>query len=154
MVLYFILPGTVASVNYTSRYYYLKNIILFILMKHIIKKFNDISINLLEQTASLTGNSYMTKFKLIIKVNCTMPIDTFIQHILPHREKIVTKNEEFFIMKSKETAYFHEIIGLTEIYYKLDNDSRKNIWDIMLALLYLAEERHYLKNNKNIEINN
>ena len=122
-------------------------------MKHIIKKFNDISINLLEQTASLTGNSYMNKFKLIIKVNCTMPIDTFIQHILPHKEKIINKNEEFFIMKSKETIYFNEILGLTEIYYKLDNDSRNGIWDIMLALMYLAEERHHLKKHKNIEVN-
>ncbi len=122
-------------------------------MKHIIKKFNDISINLLEQTSSLTGNSYMNKFKLLIKVNCTMPIDTFIQHILPHKEKIITKNEEFFIIKSQETIYFNEILGLTEIYYKLDEDSRNGIWDIMLALMYLAEERHNLKKNKNIEVN-
>ena len=122
-------------------------------MKHIIKKFNDISINLLEQTASLTGTSYMNKFKLMIKVNCTMPIDTFIQHILPHKEKIINKNEEFFIMKSKETIYFNEILGLTEIYYKLDDDSRNGIWDIMLALMYLAEERHHLKKHKNIEVN-
>ncbi len=122
-------------------------------MKHIIKKFNDISLSLLEQTSPLTGNSYMSKFKLLIKVNCTMPIDTFIQHILPHKEKIINKNEEFFIVKSKETAYFNEILGLTEIYYKLDGDSRNNIWDIVLALMCLAEERHLLKVNKNIEVN-
>ena len=123
-------------------------------MKDIINKFNGIVLNLLEQTSSLTGSSYLMKFNILIKINSAKPIDMFITHALPHKEYILSKNEHFFIMKSKESKLdFNQVIGITDIYYKLDEDSKNNIWDIIMALMYLAEERHKIKNNKILHTN-
>ena len=40
------------------------------------------------------------------------------------------------------------IIGIKKIYHTLDYESKNNIWEIVLALVYLAEERCILINNK------
>ncbi len=120
-------------------------------MKEIIKKFNDISVDFLAQTSKLVGNKYLMKFKLVSSVNSTYAIDIFIRRILPHKNRIHTRDEEFFLEKSEDAefnTYMNDITGIKQIYHTLDNESKENIWDILLALVFLAEERFNRMNQK------
>ena len=120
-------------------------------MNNIIKQFNEISIDFLAQTSILVGNSYLYKYKLMTKVNCIFAIDLFIQKVLPYKKQILNKDENFFINKSSDmTDYMDDVIGIKQIYHTLDNKSKENIWEILLALVYLAEERYIYNNKKNV----
>jgi predicted nucleic acid-binding OB-fold protein len=116
-------------------------------MNNIIKEFNDISIDFLTQTSSLVGSSYLYKYKLMTKINCVFAIDLFIQNVLPFKNRIVNRDETFFLNKSVDN-YMDDVIGIKNIYHTLDKQSRNNIWEIVLALIYLAEERYIMINNK------
>lgn len=124
-------------------------------MNQIITKFNEISIDFLNQTAPLTGYTYLYKFKMLTKFNTIYAIDMFIQNVLPYKHKIMARDETFFLNKSIETSYINDIIGIKQIYHTLDKQSKNNIWDIITALLYLAEERFiYINKLKNISMHN
>ena len=112
-------------------------------MNNIIKEFNDISIDFLTQTSSLIGSTYLYKFKLMTRFNSMFAIDLFIERVLPFKNKIVQKDETFFLNKNLDTDdYMDDVIGIKQIYHTLDRQSKENIWDIVLALVYLAEERY------------
>ena len=118
-------------------------------MNNIIKEFNDISIDFLTQTSSLVGSSYLYKFKLMTRFNSMFAIDLFIERVLPFKNKIVQKDETFFLNKNLDTDdYMDDVIGIKQIYHTLDKQSKENIWDIVLALVYLAEER-YIRTKSN-----
>ncbi len=122
-------------------------------MNDIIKQFNEISIDFLTQTSEIVGSSYLYKFKLITKVNSIFAIDLFIQRVIPHKKKIVERDETFFMNRTMGSDdpysdYMDDIIGIKKIYHTLDTESKNNIWEIVLALLYLAEERITLNNKK------
>jgi hypothetical protein len=119
-------------------------------MNDIIKKFNEISIDFLTQTTDLVGKTYLYKYKLMHKVNKIYAIDMFILKILPFKNRILDKDETFFINKdidSDYSNYIEDFICMKQIYNKMDKESKENIWDIVLALVFLAEERYNLKNN-------
>ena len=125
-------------------------------MNEIIKKFNTISIDFLSQTSKLVGTKYVFKFKFVTKFNSAYAIDIFIRRILPHKERIQIRDEMFFLEKSNDeefNQYMNDITGIKTIYHTLDDKSKENIWDILLALLYLAEERHKHMNKKNVANN-
>jgi hypothetical protein len=117
-------------------------------MNDIIKEFNKISIDFLNQTSALTGPSYLYKFKLLTKVNSIFAIDMFIQKVLPFKNKILDRDESFFMTNDFESNsdYIGDIIGIKNIYHTLDQSSKENIWEIILALVYLAEERYIYQN--------
>ena len=120
-------------------------------MNTIIKQFNDISIDFLTQTSPLVGSSYLYKYKLMTKVNCMYAIDLIIQNVLPFKNRIINRDETFFMNKSIDTSmnnYMDDVIGIKQIYHTIDKQSKKNIWEIILALVYLAEERYIIINNK------
>jgi hypothetical protein len=122
-------------------------------MNNIIKEFNEISLDFLSQTSNLVGYSYLYKFKLMIRVNCIFAIDLFIQKVLPYKQQIMSKDETFFINKSTDmTDYMDDIIGIKQIYHTLDDKSKENIWEILLALVYLAEERNIFNNQRNVSL--
>ena len=122
-------------------------------MNNIIKEFNEISLDFLSQTASVAGYSYFYKFKLMTKVNCLFAIDLFIQKVLPYKQQIMSKDETYFINKSTDmTDYMDDIIGIKQIYHTLDDKSKENIWEILLALVYLAEERYIMSNKRNLSL--
>ncbi len=123
-------------------------------MNDIIKQFNEISIDFLTQTSDVVGSSYLYKFKLMTKVNSIFAIDLFINRVIPHRTKIIDRDETFFMNRTMGSDdpyadYMDDIIGIKKIYHTLDTESKNNIWDIVLALLYLAEERVLLNSKKN-----
>ena len=118
-------------------------------MNNIIKEFNDISIDFLNQTSSLVGSSYLYKFKLMTRFNSIFAIDLFIQRVLPLKHKIIERDETFFLNNNVDDDYMDDVIGIKHVYHTLDYESKENIWDMVLALVYLAEERYI-----NMEHNN
>lgn len=116
-------------------------------MNNIINQFNEISIDFLSQTSPLVGYSYLYKFKLMTRFNSIFAIDLFIQRVLPFKNKIVERDETFFLNKNIDNDYMDDVIGIKQIYHTLDIQSKENIWDIILALVYLSEERYNMTNN-------
>jgi len=125
--------------------------------KEIIKNFNLILNSFLSQITPLVGNFYIKKFNLITKFNTTLPIENFIVHALPLRDKILNRDESYFADNSNhmdkvgdDDFIINEILRLQNIYFKLDQTSRSNLWDIFQAMLILGEDYVKLKVTKNI----
>ena len=113
-----------------------------------IKSFNEILCSFLIQIAPLVGSTYHSRIQVIIKCNSSLPIEQFLVHALPLRDKILNRDETYFI--DKTTSYVQEgntkkskldeILRLQDIYFKLDEKSKSNVWDIFQAMLVLGEE--------------
>ena len=122
--------------------------------KEIIINFNEIVKDLLNQVSPIIGSKYSIYFKNIIKFNSIAPIQNFILHAIPHKEKIEERNPEYFmnediykseVKKSNEfhkedntDEYLMEILNLKSIYLTIDDTSKENLWDIVNALLILS----------------
>ena len=119
-----------------------------------IKTFNSILESFLAQTSSLVGTTYHHYFLKLIKINAPVPINFAIKHLLIYKEKILNKDESYFT--NKDVSEFAqvtdnilgEILRLKDIYYKLDEDSKENVWSILQALLQLTIEYCEIKNIK------
>jgi hypothetical protein len=120
-----------------------------------IKAFNSIIESFLLQTSNLVGTTYLTYFKKVTKVNSLIAIENGIRFILPHKNKIFNKDESYFtddsllvnnLNESNITQKFSvdqilsEIFRLKDIYYKLDDKSKENVWNILQALTQLIIE--------------
>ena len=122
-----------------------------------IKTFNSIIESFLLQTSELVGTTYYTYFKKVVKVNSLIAIENGIRFMLPHKEKIFNKDESYFtddstivdklnVLDVKTKASYSneeilsEIFRLKDIYYKLDVDSKDNVWNILQALTQLTIE--------------
>ena len=121
--------------------------------KENIKQFNDIINSFLIQCSPLVGTTYQYRYSQIIKCNALLPIEQFLINVLPLRDKILNRDETYFDNNEQELNKFtgpelslNEIIKLRGIYSKMDQESKDNSWDILQALLILAEE--YLINKK------
>jgi hypothetical protein len=125
--------------------------------KEIVKNFNLILESFLLQITPLVGSFYITKFQLIIKANSTLPIEKFLVHALPLRDKILNRDETYFAnndnhkekIKNKNSI-INEILRLQNIYVKLDQISKENVWDIFQAMLILGEDYVRLKVSKQL----
>jgi hypothetical protein len=115
-------------------------------MNNIVKEFNKISIDFLEQTSQIAGKKYLSKFKFITGINNMYAIDRFIKNVLPYKHFINAKDEAFFLNKDVDNEFAEDIVWIKETYFKLDNESKDNVWNIVTALVLLAEERQILKN--------
>ena len=62
-----------------------------------IKNFNDILETFLQQLSPIIGTSYHFYFKKLVKVNSLMPIQQFLSEVLPFKEKIMNKDESYFL---------------------------------------------------------
>ena len=127
----------------------------------IIKQFNDILSSFLIQLSPIMGTTYSFKFEQIIQYNNALPIDHFIHHITPLREKILNKDESYFtnpridtntikLDENNKSYILSEILNLQKIYIKLDEESKSNVWDIFQALLHLSD--NYILNKLNIQL--
>ena len=121
-----------------------------------IKQFNEIISSFLIQISPLIGTTYHTKLEEIIKYNSLLPIEQFLVHALPVRDKILERDVTYFTdatvytekidstgNKNNTENILSEILRLQDIYTKLDETSKSNVWDIFQAMLILGEE--YLK---------
>jgi len=116
-------------------------------MSSCVKNFNEILSNFLIQISPIIGSTYASQINNIIKYNAILPIEQFCCHALPLREKILNKDETYFINIENhnneiknDVDKLNEILKLKDIYSTLDDDSKSNIWDIFQALLVLGEE--------------
>jgi hypothetical protein len=112
-----------------------------------IKDFNEIMSNFLIQLSPIIGSTYSYEFNKIIKYNALLPIEQFCCHALPLSEKIRNKDETYFVNIDdhnndikNDVDILNEILKLKDIYNKLNNESKENIWEIFNALLILSEE--------------
>tara|TARA_Y100000389_G_C17101217_1_gene336040 strand:+ start:161 stop:565 length:405 start_codon:yes stop_codon:yes gene_type:complete len=117
----------------------------------LIKKFNSIISNLLEQVSPLIGNKYCNYFSKLIKVNSLLPVQNFIIHGIPHEKKINERDPDYFLNETvyknevhkkwgdKADWYLNEILNLKQVYLAVDDDSKENLWDIVTALLLLSK---------------
>jgi hypothetical protein len=117
-----------------------------------IKLFNSIIEDFLAQTSELLGTSYHHYFKKIIKVNSLIAIDNAINILLPHKDKIFNKDESYFYneqnylddinskTEANQDTVLSEIFRLKDIYSKLNEDSKENVWSILQALVQLTIE--------------
>jgi len=124
----------------------------------IIKNFNSIIESFLLQTSPLVGTTYLTFFKTIIKTNALLPIDCGIKYTLPYKDFVLNKDERYLADETNfedeinsNTAFnpeliMSEIFRVKDIYYKLDADSKENVWAILQALVQLMIEYCELKN--------
>ena len=114
-------------------------------MTHIIKQFNNIVADLLEQTTDLIGQKYLFNFTTIIRFNVAYPIDKFIINMLPLKNHIMAKNIDYFmngnIDSLENNISNNDIIDLKQIFKNIDKHSQENIWEILQALIILCEER-------------
>lgn len=123
---------------------------------NIINQFNEILCSFLIQIVPIVGSTYYNNIQTIIKCNSTLPIENFLYYAIECRDKILNRDESYFLDKSivKSTInrddQLDEIFKLQNIYSVLDETSKNNVWDIFQALLFLGEE--YIKakySNKN-----
>ena len=111
-----------------------------------IKQFNTLMETFLGQISPLVGTSYKHYYAKLVKANAIMPIQQFYEYVSPYKHKIVTKDESYFRetnnFKEQITGdyIFQEIIRLTNIYDKLDDDNKSQMWMYFQALLVLSEE--------------
>ena len=75
----------------------------------IIKNFNSILSNFLQQVSPLVGPKYHSKFNLLIRVNAILPIQRFSEFGLKHKTKImewqtdkVSYGEDVHLSKKKK----------------------------------------------------
>jgi len=123
-------------------------------MSHIntVKSFNSILESFLGQISPLVGSSYSHYFKKLIKVNAILPVQQFCTYGVPYKEKIMNKDETYFKNPDNHSTIIDgggnnlsEILRLTNIYDKIDDESKDNVWSIFQALVILAEEYTKIK---------
>jgi len=115
-----------------------------------IRNFNDILDTFLTQLSPTIGTSYQFYFKKLIQVNATMAIQQFITEVLPYKDKIMDKDESYFlnieseitnsISEEEKESTLSEILRLKDIYKGLDSESQQEVWNYFQALIVLAEE--------------
>lgn len=121
-----------------------------------IKQFNGILESFLLQTSQLYGTTYHSKFKQLIKINSIMPIQHAVSHLLPFKDKILSRDESYFINENnyienfnninlENTTILEEILKVKDIYHQLDVESKENVWSILQALLQLSLEYNEMK---------
>lgn len=115
-----------------------------------IKDFNSILESFLQQVSPLVGTSYHHYYTKLIKFNSLMPIQYFITYALPMEEKIMSKDESYFINNDNHKEIvaeqqLGEILRLQGIWSQLDKRSKNEVWDIFQALTLLSKEYIQLK---------
>ena len=120
-----------------------------------IKAFNSIIESFLTQISDSIGTTYLAYYKKAIKVNSLIAIENGILFMLPHKQKIFNNDESYFsddallieqLNTTQITQSFSvdqimsEIFRLKDIYYKLDEVSKQNVWNILQALTQLMIE--------------
>jgi hypothetical protein len=115
-----------------------------------VKQFNVLMETFLGQISPLVGTSYRYYFEKVIKANSIMPIKQFYIYVSPYRNKIKNKDESYFKNTGNfkeqisEDNMFQEIIRLTNIYEKLDDVNKNQMWMYFQALLVLSDEYNEL----------
>lgn len=109
----------------------------------IIKQFNEILESFITQITPIVGSSVKTKFDLLVQVNSLLPIEKYLLYALPMRDKILNRDESYFTNNNNhkdDQDLLEQILNIQSVYHHMDDTSKKNIWDIFQAMLFLGEE--------------
>lgn len=128
-------------------------------LSEIVNKFNDYIEEMLTQLSSCVDDEdiriYKGMFKKLRIVNSTKGIEQFIIYALPHKDKIVSQDESFFlnhdeaslINDSKEESIM-QTLKFKELWGTLSINSKNNLFKFFQVLIYYAEEYFKIKYNK------
>ena len=112
-----------------------------------IKQFNSTLEQFLQQLSPIIGSSYHHYFTKFIKVNAISPIQQFSSMAIPVRDKIINEDETYFTTTENHTDFIqddeytlNEILRLKDIYFKLNESNRKEVWTYFKIFLCLAED--------------
>ena len=120
-----------------------------------IKKFNNLVTSLLSQLSPIIGSKHYRNYNLFIKVNSMIGLNHFLEYMLPLKNKIIKKDESYFIScelpdeLKKDKIILDEILRLKDIYYQVDNKSKESLWIYLQSMVGIAEEYYILINNLN-----
>lgn len=116
----------------------------------IVKEFNNQLNDLLRQFVSITDDKDIKIYEILLKgvilKNCFMPIENFKHHVLPYKEKIYNKDEEYFLNNDdylnnvKNEQSLLKALKLKEIYKMLNDDGKENLWNYLKVLCFYSEQ--------------
>lgn len=100
---------------------------------------------------------FKEKFTLLTQVNKRKVLDIFIMHVYPHKDEILSKNDDFFLSmyekngdKLSESDPMFESLNLGELWRRdsLEDKHREMIWTYFKVLCVLSERYliSYVKN--------
>ena len=128
-------------------------------ISEIVNKFNDYIEEMLTQLSSCVDDEdiriYKGMFKKLRIVNSTKGIEQFIIYALPHKDKIVSQDESFFlnhdeaslINDSREESIM-QTLKFKELWGTLSSNSKDNLFKFFQVLIFYAEEYFKIKYNK------
>ena len=122
---------------------------------NVIVQFNEILSSFLIQVVPIVGSTYYNNIQKIVKYNSALPIENFLYYAIECREKIMSRDESYFLdeelIKSniEREEKLDEVFKLKNIYIYLDETSKNNMWDIFQALLILGEDYIKIKYSTN-----
>jgi len=87
---------------------------------NIIKNFNSIFESLLIQLSPVIGTTLSKNFQHIIKYNAIIPMEQFLIYALPIRDKIINRDETYFINENNEDILDDKIKKSSEFKNSLD----------------------------------
>ena len=116
----------------------------------IIKDFLDALINILPDEKDIV--IFKSNVAVVGFVDETKIIKSFIEHIYPYKQRVLAKDETFFLetgnVKS-ETDYLSESIHLKKIWKdNLSNENKEIVWKYFQVLILLSEKHINKSGNK------
>jgi len=126
---------------------------------NVIVQFNEILSAFLIQVVPIVGSTYYNNIQKIVRYNSALPIENFLYYAIECRDKIMSRDESYFLddelIKSsiEREEKLDEIFKLKNIYVYLDEISKNNVWEFFQALLILGEDYIKIKYSNSYEKN-
>ena len=111
-------------------------------------RFNKIVDKFLTELQTILPNEkdiviFQSQLALTAMINTNKILNSFINHVYPHKTHIMEKNEDFFLGNnlSEKQDYMSEAIHLTEIWKsKLSPENKNIVWKYFQVMIVLAEK--------------
>ena len=91
------------------------------------------------------------KFYAAKKMNSDLIINAFINYVLPHKDQVMAKNEEFFLKGGGQENLGedkdHYVLDLKDKWAKFNDTNKAVIWKFFQVLIVLSE-RHIVERMK------
>lgn len=122
---------------------------------NVVVQFNEILSSFLIQIVPIVGSTYYNNIQKIVKYNSALPIENFLYYAIECRDKIMARDESYFLddelikTSIEREEKLDEIFKLKNIYSCLDETSKNNVWEIFQALLILGEDYIKIKYSNN-----